>query len=171
MKVGLNWKTGLEWVLTSWKSQDDPGTGDHTFRLHSDQSTTSPQYFMYKGLRKYWRSDPGPGPSLVTNQEETYYILNYTDAITRMTLTDSDGLKLNTITCIEMRVIKCLRNCSCTAYLSIENEGIVDCLIWYDDLMDILVYTELGRDLYVRVNATVLGTNLLAMEANSTNYI
>ncbi|PRQ20065.1 putative non-specific serine/threonine protein kinase [Rosa chinensis] len=29
MKVGVNWKTGQEWVLTSWKSQDDPAIGDY----------------------------------------------------------------------------------------------------------------------------------------------
>ncbi|KAM5588509.1 G-type lectin S-receptor-like serine/threonine-protein kinase [Rosa sericea] len=256
MKVGVNWKTGLEWVLTSWKSQDDPGTGDYTFRLHSDQ-TASPQYFMYKGLSKYWRSDPGPGPTLVTIQEETYYLLNYTDGITRMTLTDSEldvltwddgglqwkkefstpksrcdwygqcganskcfpdnvnlfecdclpGYEPSSINdwnqkngsggCVSKRVglskcgngdgfvnlarVKypdasiasrsrtgmsakeceqdCLRNCSCTAYLTIENEGLVDCLTWYDDLMDILEFTEFGRDLYVRVDHIELAEN------------
>jgi hypothetical protein len=53
---------------------------------------------------------------------------------------------------------ECLANCSCTAYMSIQNEqGVVDCLTWYDDLMDILVYTEVGRDLYVRVDQIELG--------------
>ncbi|XP_040375334.1 G-type lectin S-receptor-like serine/threonine-protein kinase RKS1 [Rosa chinensis] len=254
MKVGVNWKTGLEWVLTSWKSQDDPGLGDYTFRLYPDQ-TAAPQYFMYKGLSKYWRSESGPGPPFVTNQEETYNFFNYTNAITRTTLNDSGRLyrltwdnggvqwkedfsapksrcdwygqcganskckpdninefececlpgyepssindwnqKNGSGGCVSKRVgvskcgsgdgfvnvarVKfpdtsiasrlrtgmsakeceqdCLRNCSCTAYLSIEYEGLVDCLIWYDDLMDILVYTERGRELYVRVNKTEL---------------
>ncbi|KAL6146955.1 hypothetical protein ACLB2K_057631 [Fragaria x ananassa] len=70
MKLGVNWKTGQEWVLTSWKSQDDPGTGSSTCRLYPNQ-ITFPQFFMYKGLRKYWRSDPGPSPNLFTNEEET----------------------------------------------------------------------------------------------------
>ncbi|PRQ32423.1 putative non-specific serine/threonine protein kinase [Rosa chinensis] len=47
MKVGVNWKTGQEWVLTSWKSQDDPGTGDYTQRLSSDHNA-SPQFFCIK---------------------------------------------------------------------------------------------------------------------------
>ncbi|XP_040369628.1 G-type lectin S-receptor-like serine/threonine-protein kinase RKS1 isoform X4 [Rosa chinensis] len=256
MKVGVSWKTGQEWVLTSWKSQDDPGTGDYTYRLSSDHNA-SPQFFLYKGLSKYWRSDPGPAPTLVANQDETYFFMNETNAITRITVTDSalehliwdgggfqwkedfsapksrcdrygqcgansrcspDNVNLfecdclpgyvpNSVSdwnqkngsggCVSNRLgllkcgdgdgfIKvarvkypdttiaaslksgmsdkecaqeCLRNCSCTAYLSTENEGIVDCLTWYDDLMDILVYTELGRDLYVRVNATVLAAN------------
>ncbi|KAK9936202.1 hypothetical protein M0R45_013055 [Rubus argutus] len=54
---------------------------------------------------------------------------------------------------------ECLSNCSCTAYLSLENEGFADCLTWYGDLMDILVYAASGRDLYVRVNETELAAN------------
>ncbi|XP_024197992.2 G-type lectin S-receptor-like serine/threonine-protein kinase RKS1 isoform X2 [Rosa chinensis] len=255
MKVGMNWKTGREWVLTSWKSQDDPGTGDYTLRLYPNQ-IASPQFFMYKGSSKYWRSDPGT-TGLVTNQEETYYPMNNTNAITRATVIDSavegftwddgglqwkvgfsapksrcdwygecganskclpdnvimfwcdclPGYVPNSISdwnhkngsggCVSNRLgllkcgdgdgfvkvarvkypdtsigalsksgmsakeceQECLRNCSCTAYLSTENEGPVDCLTWYDDLMDIKMYTEIGQDLYVRVNATVLAAN------------
>ncbi|XP_040367103.1 G-type lectin S-receptor-like serine/threonine-protein kinase RKS1 [Rosa chinensis] len=87
MKVGVNWKTGQEWVLTSWKSQDDPAIGDYTLRLYPNQ-IASPEIFLYKGLSKYWRS-PGPSPSVVTNQEETYYLMDDTNAITRATVTDS----------------------------------------------------------------------------------
>ncbi|XP_062013347.1 cysteine-rich receptor-like protein kinase 44 isoform X2 [Rosa rugosa] len=253
MKVGVNWKTGQEWVLASWKSQDDPAIGDSTLRLYPNQ-IASPEFFLYKGLSKYWRS-PGPSPSVVTNQEETYYLMDDTNAITRATVTDSaherftwddgglqwkeeysepkslcdwygqcganskcspdninamlfwcdclPGYVPNSISdwnqkngsggCVSNRpgLLKCgdgdgfvkvarvkypdtsiaaslksgmsdkecLRNCSCTAYLSTENDGTVDCLTWYDDLMDILVYTEIGQDLYVRVNATVLAEN------------
>ncbi|KAL6197536.1 hypothetical protein ACLB2K_033144 [Fragaria x ananassa] len=252
MKLGVNWKTGLEWVLTSWKSQDDPGTGDSTFSLYPSQ-IGFPQFFMYKGLSKYWRADPGPTPNVVSNQEETYNFLN-ADAITRTIVTDSgvkrltwddgklqwkedlsvpksrcdwygrcganskcspDNINLFECEClpgyepksisdwnqkngsggcvnnrvglfkcgdgdgfVKVERVKypdtsiaassksgmsakecqheCLRNCSCTAYLSTENEGLDGCFTWYDDLMDILGYTELGRDLYIRVNATVL---------------
>ncbi|XP_062013283.1 G-type lectin S-receptor-like serine/threonine-protein kinase RKS1 [Rosa rugosa] len=255
MKVGMNWKTGQEWVLTSWKSQDDPGTGDYTLRLYPNQ-IASAQFIMYKGSSKYWRSDPGI-TGLVTNQEETYYPMNNTNAITRATVIDSavegftwddgglqwkvgfsapksrcdwygecganskclpdnvimfwcdclPGYVPNSISdwnhkngsggCVSNRLgllkcgdgdgfvkvarvkypdtsigalsksgmsakeceQECLRNCTCTAYLSTENEGRVDCLTWYDDLMDIKMYTEIGQDLYVRVNATVLAAN------------
>ncbi|PQQ01762.1 hypothetical protein Pyn_15608 [Prunus yedoensis var. nudiflora] len=63
MKVGLNWKTGMEWVLTSWKSENDPGTGNYSLRLYSNQTATA-QYFLYKGLTKYWRVIQGLGPVL-----------------------------------------------------------------------------------------------------------
>lgn len=39
-------------------------------------------------------------------------------------------------------------------------KGVVDCLTWYDNLMDILIYTKVGRDLYVRVDKVSLGTTL-----------
>nr|XP_011467175.1 PREDICTED: G-type lectin S-receptor-like serine/threonine-protein kinase RKS1 [Fragaria vesca subsp. vesca] len=40
--------------------------------------------------------------------------------------------------------------------MSITLEGVVDCLTWYDNLMDILIYTKVGRDLYVRVDKVSL---------------
>ena len=52
----------------------------------------------------------------------------------------------------------CLSNCSCTAYMVIESEGLSDCLTWYGELLDILVYTQAGRDLHVRVDKIELGT-------------
>ena len=265
MKVGSNRRTGLEWVLTSWKSQDDPGTGDYTFRLLDNWNLiATPQYFIYKGLTKYWRNDPEPWPNSVRNAEEMSYLLTYnTNKLTIMKLTDSGlhqhlvwneadrqwkelwsspkyrcdlyghcganskcspnnvnlfececlpGYEPKSINgwnvrdgsdgCVSKRVgvskcgngegfvkvarvkdpdaskvaqlktsmstkeceQECLRNCSCKAYMSKKIEGVVDCLTWYDDLMDIVVYTEAGpgRDLYVRVDKIELGTALLA---------
>ncbi|XP_050383406.1 G-type lectin S-receptor-like serine/threonine-protein kinase At1g11410 [Argentina anserina] len=259
MKVGMNWKTGVEWVLTSWKSQDDPGTGDFTFRLHSWNINAISQYFIYKNLSKYWRSDPEPWPNVVRNAEEMSYILGYnTNELTIMKLkfsglhqhlvwdagehqwkelwsspkyqcdwyghcganskcsTDSGnlfececlpGYEPKSISgwnrrdgsdgCVSKRMglskcgngegfvkvakvkdpdpskgallktsmstkeceQECLKNCSCRGYLSKKIDGVRDCLTWYDDLMDILVYTEAGRDLYVRVDKIQLAEN------------
>ncbi|KAL6277224.1 hypothetical protein ACE6H2_020825 [Prunus campanulata] len=258
MKVGLNWKIGLEWVLTSWKSQNDPGTGNYSLRLYSNQTATV-QSFLYKGLTKYWRSDPGPWPSFVSNNEEMYYfLLTDNTSVIRVLLTDygilqhlrwkdavnqweellavpkyrcdrygqcganskcspdninefececlpgyepkssnhwnwrdgSDGClskRIGVSNCgdgdgfVKVARVKdpdaskaaqllphtsaneceqvCLSNCSCTAYMSIEWEGRIDCLAWYDELWDILVHTEVGRDLYVRVDKMELAEN------------
>ncbi|XP_024187709.1 putative receptor-like protein kinase At4g00960 isoform X3 [Rosa chinensis] len=266
MKVGMNWKTGLEWVLTSWKSQDDPGTGDYTFRLHNWSHTVTPQYFIYKGLTKYWRGDTEPWPNSVRNAEEMSFFLTYnTNKLTIMKLkfsglhqhlewNDGDdqwkellstpkyrcdwyghcganskcsldsgnlfececlpGYEPKSINgwngrngsdgCVSKRVKvskcrngegfvkvervkdpdasraallkrgmstkeceqECLRNCSCTAYMTKKIAGVVDCLTWYDDLMDILVYTEARRDLYVRVDKIELAENA----ANSQGF-
>ena len=54
---------------------------------------------------------------------------------------------------------KCLRNCSCMAYASAnESEGGIGCLTWQGDLVDTRTYADVGQDLYIRVDAVVLGT-------------
>ncbi|KAF2303582.1 hypothetical protein GH714_019654 [Hevea brasiliensis] len=58
MKLGLNRRTGKNWVLTSWKSKDDPGTGDIVYRI--DPSGV-PQLFLYKGSVRWWRGGPWTG--------------------------------------------------------------------------------------------------------------
>ncbi|XP_024158581.1 G-type lectin S-receptor-like serine/threonine-protein kinase At1g11410 isoform X2 [Rosa chinensis] len=51
----------------------------------------------------------------------------------------------------------CLRNCSCTAYSSADDSGEeTGCVTWHGDLMDTRTLPNAGRDLYIRVNATVL---------------
>ncbi|KAM3701683.1 hypothetical protein ACJW31_05G192900 [Castanea mollissima] len=57
MRLGLNRITGLDRFLTSWKSQDDPGTGDYLYKMNP---TGSPQVVLYKGSTLYWRSGPWP---------------------------------------------------------------------------------------------------------------
>ncbi|KAK3431790.1 hypothetical protein EUGRSUZ_E03615 [Eucalyptus grandis] len=53
---------------------------------------------------------------------------------------------------------ECMRNCSCTAYADADfTRGGRGCLMWYGDLMDTREVPGLGRDLYVRVDALVLG--------------
>ena len=54
---------------------------------------------------------------------------------------------------------KCLRNCSCIAYASAnESEGGIGCLTWQRDLVDTRTFPYGGQDLYIRVDAVVLGT-------------
>ncbi|XP_018847028.2 G-type lectin S-receptor-like serine/threonine-protein kinase At1g11410 [Juglans regia] len=53
MKLGLDRRTGLNRVLTSWKSTDDPGTGNWSYKIDSNGS---PQLFLYKGKVPWWRS-------------------------------------------------------------------------------------------------------------------
>ncbi|CAN6683169.1 unnamed protein product [Malus baccata var. baccata] len=268
MKVGFNWKTGLEWKLTSWNSEKDPGTGDYSFRVVSN-STATPLIVVFKGSSKYWRSDPGPWPTFVNNDEEMsyYFVPNDSDSVARSVLRDyglyqqlkwndaddqweeywaapkyrcdkygqcgansrcspdnfnafqceclpgyepksvndwnrrngSDGCvskRIGGLKCengdgfvtvqrvkdpdasIEARLVRsmsakeceqaCLNNCSCTAYMSLEWEGRLDCMTWHDDLMDIVGRTELGRDLYVRVDKIELGSDFAAKHTSKS---
>ncbi|KAK8642168.1 hypothetical protein V6N13_011525 [Hibiscus sabdariffa] len=58
MKIGLNLTTGLNRILTSWKSPDDPGIGNFTYMI---DPTGFPQLFLYKGSVKFWRGGSWTG--------------------------------------------------------------------------------------------------------------
>ena len=53
MKLGLDRRTGLNWFLTSWKSEDDPSKGNYTFRI---DPAGSPQLILYKGQVPWFRA-------------------------------------------------------------------------------------------------------------------
>ncbi|KAG5516620.1 hypothetical protein RHGRI_037373 [Rhododendron griersonianum] len=53
---------------------------------------------------------------------------------------------------------ECLRNCSCNAYASADvSRGDSGCVTWHGDLMDTRVFSSVGQDLYIRVDAVELG--------------
>uniref|UniRef100_A0A2N9I596 non-specific serine/threonine protein kinase n=1 Tax=Fagus sylvatica TaxID=28930 RepID=A0A2N9I596_FAGSY len=52
MKIGLDRRTGLNRFLTSWKSKDDPGTGNYSFGL---DPRGYPQLMLYMGRNLIWR--------------------------------------------------------------------------------------------------------------------
>ncbi|KAK8490178.1 hypothetical protein V6N12_073037 [Hibiscus sabdariffa] len=58
MKLGFNLKTGLNQVYTSWKSPDDPGVGNYSFKMIQG---VSPQMVLYKGSGPLWRSGTWTG--------------------------------------------------------------------------------------------------------------
>ncbi|XP_065877706.1 G-type lectin S-receptor-like serine/threonine-protein kinase RKS1 isoform X2 [Euphorbia lathyris] len=95
LKLGLDRKLGLNRVLTSWKSSDDPRTGDWLYKL---DPSGSPQYVLYNGSIRYWRTDPWPwdvertpGYTAITanNQDEIYYsfIIDDESVLTRVVVT------------------------------------------------------------------------------------
>jgi hypothetical protein len=108
IKFGSNKKTGLDTVLRSWKSQDDPGTGDCLYQLNP---TGSPQFYLYKGSALHRRSWPWPwllsvhktsvdsleyNVNFVYNQDETSYSYFFDDPsiITRLFLNNSGSIQL-----------------------------------------------------------------------------
>ncbi|TKY71595.1 G-type lectin S-receptor serine/threonine-protein kinase [Spatholobus suberectus] len=58
MKLGWNFKTGLNGHLTSWKSPSDPSSGEYTYTV---DPRGLPQLFLHKGNRKVFRSGPWYG--------------------------------------------------------------------------------------------------------------
>ncbi|KAJ8628158.1 hypothetical protein MRB53_021465 [Persea americana] len=98
-------RAGLNRVLTSWKSEDDPATGEFSVGLNPRDM---PQFFLRKGSDLIWRSGPWNGqkfggvPSLdrssvpyVANDDEIYYpyVSNDTSIISRSVLEDSGVFK------------------------------------------------------------------------------
>ncbi|KAI4296554.1 hypothetical protein L6164_036503 [Bauhinia variegata] len=56
MKLGLDRKTGINRFLTSWKSPNDPGTGNLTYKF---DAAGIPQLFFYKNGAPVWRAGFG----------------------------------------------------------------------------------------------------------------
>ncbi|KAL5579231.1 hypothetical protein UlMin_011673 [Ulmus minor] len=89
MKIGLNRRSGLNWFLNSWKSADNPGTGNCSCRI---EPSGYPQAFLYKGNKPWWRLGSWTGNrwsgipqmrpkytwiyniSFVNNQDEIYIV-------------------------------------------------------------------------------------------------
>ncbi|KAJ4828222.1 hypothetical protein Tsubulata_813111 [Turnera subulata] len=92
-KIGLDRTTGLNRILTSWKAQDDPGTGDWSVKF---EPQGSPEMFLYKGQVRMWRTGPWDGykwngvpemsrsfiitPRLINNNEETVFTWGLTSS-------------------------------------------------------------------------------------------
>ncbi|KAF2305035.1 hypothetical protein GH714_001208 [Hevea brasiliensis] len=95
MRISLNPKTGLERILTSWRSEDDPGTGDYSIKFNP---RGIPQIFLYKGSNPHWRSSPWPWRTFSDlynytyelDQEELYLLYHIKDAsiIIKITIDD-----------------------------------------------------------------------------------
>ncbi|XVF27764.1 hypothetical protein REPUB_Repub14bG0136900 [Reevesia pubescens] len=58
MKLGFSFRTGLNRVLTSWKSPDDPGIGNCSYRI---EPSGFPQLYLYKGSAPWWRTGTWTG--------------------------------------------------------------------------------------------------------------
>ncbi|KAG2708917.1 hypothetical protein I3760_05G215500 [Carya illinoinensis] len=255
MSLGLNRRTGLDRFLTSWKSRDDPGTGDCTYKLNLNEA---PQFFLYKGSIPYWRTGPWPWRSFARNSnyktnfinngdEISYkYFLDDSTIITRLVV-DNSGLLQQLVWndcehrwkkfwsapirrcdkygncgaysvcnpvhvdfecsclpgyepksprkwylregsegCVRKNSVErvhalfapvagqmylsmmsyegckqaCLRNCSCTAFTSLNDGKETNCLQWYGELMDIGVRDDGGyHSVNVRVDAADLAKN------------
>ncbi|KAL4631927.1 hypothetical protein ACB092_04G014500 [Castanea dentata] len=108
MRLGLNRIIALDRFLTSWKSQDDPGTGDYFYKMNP--TYVSPQVALYKGSTLYWRSNPWPWPTsspssstsvlnmgyktdFVNNKDEVSFVYFFDDpSIISREVVDNSGL-------------------------------------------------------------------------------
>ncbi|KAM7525174.1 hypothetical protein LguiA_015076 [Lonicera macranthoides] len=61
MRFGLDRRTGVNKILSSWRSEMDPARGDFTFEV---ETRGSPQFLLYKMSAPYWRAGPWTGQTL-----------------------------------------------------------------------------------------------------------
>ncbi|KAJ4975188.1 hypothetical protein NE237_000294 [Protea cynaroides] len=81
MKLGMDRRTGLNRVLTSWKSKDDPGLGIYSFKI---DPRGSPQLFLYNGSDRLWRAGPWNGQrwsGVVLSNVISYDFINTTNEL------------------------------------------------------------------------------------------
>ncbi|KAI9105157.1 hypothetical protein K1719_022686 [Acacia pycnantha] len=87
MKLGLERKTGLNRFLTSWKSSDDPGFGNVSYRI---DPTGYPQLYMYRNGNPIWRVGSWTGkrwsgvPDMTPNFIFTVVFVNNATEVTVM---------------------------------------------------------------------------------------
>ncbi|XP_010476054.1 PREDICTED: G-type lectin S-receptor-like serine/threonine-protein kinase RKS1 [Camelina sativa] len=93
MRLGFTRKDGLDRFLTSWRSHEDPGSGDLTLRM---ERRGFPQLILYKGVIPWWRMGSWTGHrwsgvpempigyifnnSFVNNEDEVSFTYGVTDA-------------------------------------------------------------------------------------------
>ncbi|KAL8103961.1 G-type lectin S-receptor-like serine/threonine-protein kinase At1g11410 [Apium graveolens] len=111
MKISLNKKTGESKFITSWKSPENPGTGQYSLKFEVNESNS--QLFIYNGLERLMRVGPWNGLTFsgypeytvsgvdklsrqyyVDNEEEVswYYTINNPENITRFVMNETRGL-------------------------------------------------------------------------------
>ncbi|CAN1747817.1 G-type lectin S-receptor-like serine/threonine-protein kinase RKS1 [Linum perenne] len=86
--------------LTCWKSPNDPGIGDYSFKL---DPRGSPQFFLQTRADHYWRSGPWPwgkfpdiyNYTFVNNEDEIYFSFSVNDKslLLRTVIDDSGTMK------------------------------------------------------------------------------
>lgn len=105
MKLGWNFKTGLNIHLSSWKNVDDPSSGEYSYSV---DPRGLPQLFLQKGKKKIFRSGPwyveqykgDPAlrenpifkPIFVFDSDEVYYSFETKDDIVSRFFLSESGL-------------------------------------------------------------------------------
>ncbi|XP_050369504.1 G-type lectin S-receptor-like serine/threonine-protein kinase At1g11410 isoform X2 [Argentina anserina] len=77
--------------------------------------------------------------------------------ISRLKIPESSEALVNMKLSLKECRRECLKNCFCTAYSTVNGTSEGGCVTWYGDLMDIRTFANVGQELYLRVNASVLG--------------
>ncbi|KAK7257253.1 hypothetical protein RIF29_31096 [Crotalaria pallida] len=101
----------------------------------------------------YWSNDCVPRNKSDCKNSNTDGFWRYMG----MKLPDTSSSWFSTTTNLEECQVLCLKNCSCTAYASLDiRNGGSGCIHWSHSLIDLRLFSQGGDDLYVRVPASEL---------------
>ncbi|KAF7847549.1 hypothetical protein BT93_L2850 [Corymbia citriodora subsp. variegata] len=115
MKLGRDWRTGVNWFLTSWKSEDDPAPGSCSYRF---EATGFPQLFLYKDRAPYWR----PGPIIEKQQGILAKMAN--DFIYNVTVVNN---------ATEVSLMYAVINASVLSRYVVHESGLVKHFMWHTE--------------------------------------
>lgn len=123
MKFGWNRKTGVNHILTSWKSIDDPNFGEFSsgFDPHC-----LPQYFLYRNSAPLWRSGPWNGRILNGLPEVGGHNGYYFDQIDIINITFVSNEE-------EIYLIYSPRNATVYSIVVLETMGLLKRLVWHEN--------------------------------------
>ncbi|KAK2987254.1 hypothetical protein RJ640_017557 [Escallonia rubra] len=152
MKLGWNLRTNQEWYLTSWKTLQDPSSGDYTYRV---DPRGLPQLVLRQGAQVQYRSVPwdglrfGGGPELgknavydpmfVSDSNNVYYsfVNNDNSIVSRFVVNQSGALNHLTwnerrnewIVIITLRADLCDRYALCGPYgfCNVDRQPVCQC--------------------------------------------
>ncbi|KAG8481916.1 hypothetical protein CXB51_026655 [Gossypium anomalum] len=142
MKLGINSKTGLNWALTSWRSDKSPASG--SFSLGLDPSDTTQWAIWWRGeegeLLSYKADSVASQVSCTKNMSIGCMKLNVPECsrslgnnvfqkhVGYMSDTGFKFSETDNLSGIDCQA-KCLDDCSCVAYASKNDDG-TGCEIW-----------------------------------------
>ncbi|CAA2954677.1 G-type lectin S-receptor-like serine threonine-kinase At4g27290 isoform X1 [Olea europaea subsp. europaea] len=153
MKFGWNFKTGHEVYLSSWKSKDDPASGDFTYHFDPTgypQRVLKRDRFLPKDPDVWNRANWSSGcvrrtPLNCTNGDA---FLKYSG----IKLPDTRYSRFNESMTLEECKVVCLKNCSCMAYTNLNiSTGGSGCLLCFEELINIKKLSQDGQDIYIRM--------------------
>nr|GMD96440.1 G-type lectin S-receptor-like serine/threonine-protein kinase At4g27290 [Ipomoea batatas] len=76
-------------------------------------------------------------------------------------LPDTKNSWFNTTMNLKECEVTCLKNCSCTAYSSLDiRNGGSGCLLWFNDLINIRVMSLNGQDIYIRLDSSEISETI-----------
>ncbi|KAF8015806.1 hypothetical protein BT93_H1370 [Corymbia citriodora subsp. variegata] len=115
MKLGWDRRAGVNWFLTSWKSEDDPAPGSCLYRF---EATGFPQLFLYKDGAPYWR----PGPIIEKQQGILAKMAN--DFIYNVTIVNN---------ATEVSLMYAVINASVLSRYVVHESGLVKHFMWHTE--------------------------------------